>query len=342
MKAKDLLHLSKEDLIYNTDYSEIELIDFSIESFKYFDKFGIKFLSDSYGITGDIVSVHEGERTFFSELDSLFENISLETNFNQGDVHKEFTNIKRCWFDSSNQVKYDFLLDFYKENKDFKKLLKIIHRTGWISSYNNDGIKVGSGTFNELLERQANAYARIYLKINLGKNISLNKNIDTILNKNQSPLLYKFDYSSVMVTKKNMSHFDFYDFKKGNNDKIKTFENIESIGGFSLTYNYGFRSLGSIKKIQGDCYMKNSEIQDLGNLNSVKGDLIINNCNNILTLDNIQVIGGNLNLRSSEINEIHNLKVKGNLILNKKFKDNHTLNNCTIGGAIKFYNPIKR
>jgi hypothetical protein len=47
-------------------------------------------------------------------------------------------------------------------------------------------------------------------------------------------------------------------------------------------------------------------------------------------------------LRGSEISEINNLKVKGNLILNKKFENNHTFNNCTIGGAIKFYNPIKR
>ena len=37
-----------------------------------------------------------------------------------------------------------------------------------------------------------------------------------------------------------------------------------------------------------------------------------------------------------------NLKIKEKLILNKKLKNNHIINNCKIDGKVKFYNTLTR
>jgi hypothetical protein len=106
----------------------------------------------------------------------------------------------------------------------------------------------------------------------------------------------------------------FFNFKDFNNDKIRTFENIKTIQSFHLSDNCTVNDMGSIQRIKNYCILRNSIIHSLGELKFVEGNLLIEKCNNIQSVENIN-IGGNLNLKRSEINILKNLKIKGNLIL---------------------------
>lgn len=56
----------------------------------------------------------------------------------------------------------------------------------------------------------------------------------------------------------------------------------------------------------------------------------------------LKEIGENLNLRGSNILIIENLIIGGNLILNKKFKNDYVINNCKIEGEIKYFNKLSQ
>lgn len=318
-----------EKIRYFTDYSNHELIDFSLETFKYFDRYGMKVVNSRFTIKGEIY--HDD---FFLNSNNIFEEIGIEFKDKSSE---QFRILEKGFLKIPIEVEYFFFLNFYKESKKYKSLFKKFG-TGW---FYDETSGLGNGKLLNRIKEQLLRYTELYLNINIGKYLKVNEKLSTIVNNNGSPILYQSAYNLYHVCRRNDPYLSFGNFNNFNNDKITTFENIETIESFYLYDNNTVRDLGSIHRIKKICSLRNSSIENLGNLKFVDDSLIIEKCHNIKIIENIN-IGANLSLRGSEINTLKNLVIKGNLLLNMKFKENYIIENCIIEGQIKFLNPISR
>lgn len=143
-------------------------------------------------------------------------------------------------------------------------------------------------------------------------------------------------------------------------NKVKIFDSDLIIRGEAIT------NLGKIERINGTLGINNSGIENLGNLIEIQKDFWISShtvFSNLKSLDNLEVVGGDLNLRYSNITNLGSLKkvggklnlrdtpirdlglleyVGGDLFLPKSIQDSVDLSGVTIKGALKFWNDDKK
>lgn len=128
----------------------------------------------------------------------------------------------------------------------------------------------------------------------------------------------------------------------------------------------GVKTLGSIKRINGDLGLSDSALESLGELREVKGDFWLSHHNvspRLTSLGKLQSVGGsanlchwyfddlgelthvggNLSLRDTELSSLGQLSfVGGNLSLPKRFKDSSEANKVTVKGKLSFWNSSKK
>ena len=134
-------------------------------------------------------------------------------------------------------------------------------------------------------------------------------------------------------------------------------------GGFKIDAIHNIFSLGNIQEINGDLVLSSTEINNLGKLIKVCGSFWISQTNgpytNLKSLENLEYVGcdlnikqspiinlgklkyvgGNLNLRRTNIKSIHGIEeVGGNLLINKHLKGSFDLSFAKIHGKVKYYN----
>jgi len=327
------ISLETEKIRYFTDYSNYDLIDFSLETFKYFDTNGIKTNNLKYIVKAELIKLDAYNSQ--NNLNGLLAGLGIEYN---NVCINQFKILQNGIVRIPIQVEYTFFVNLYKNSKKYRSLFK---KFGTSGDYYDLKTGLGNGKLIERIKEQLQLYTELYLNINLGEHLKVNENLSTFLNIKGSPLFYQSSYNEYFVCRNHMPNVSFGNFNDFGNNKIRTFENIQTIESLYLYDNNTLRNLGSIETIKQLCYLKNSSIDSLGNLKLVEDTLIIEKCENIKLVENIKILG-NLNLRSCEINTIKNLTIKGNLYLNKKVKDNFIIENCNIDGSIKFLNPMKR
>lgn len=321
-----------EKIRFYTDYSNHELIDFCFETFKYFDRYGIKIINSRFVLRAEKV---ESDTYYSNEnISGLLDGLGINYNDSNSD---QIRILEKGIIRIPVEVSHFFFLEFYENSKKYKSLFKKFG-SGW---FYNETTGLGNGKLFERIKDQLLLYTELYLNINIGSYLKINEQLTTIVNNNGSPVLYQATYNEYFVCRSNIPNVSFGNFDKFNNDKIKTFENIRTIQSIYLYDNNTLRDLGSIRRVKKICNLRNSSIQSLGDLKYVDDTLIIEKCDNIKTVENIN-IKGNLNLRGSEINTLKNLIIKGNLFLNVKFKESYFIENCIIQGQIKFFNTITR
>lgn len=187
---------NKYDLIHNTDYSQFDLLDLSIETFKYFDKNGIDFTSVGPGIKVEHIE------NLFGNMSNFLSEIGID------EVQKEnyiITNVQKGDFDNSIKVNSNFFVDFYKNSFEYKKLFEIFGSSGIISYENN----IGNGYFFKRIDEQVVDYIKDYLSIHLNKVVKSLTGICTLINKDGSPILYMGYWYNIRVCKPKMNDVFF-------------------------------------------------------------------------------------------------------------------------------------
>lgn len=231
---------------------------------------------------------------------------------------------------------YRFFIKFYEKSYDYQMLFEKIGNIENFIYAADDHEDIGLVSFLGKIKRQFNFYANHYLKLH---NLSTEKpfgRLKTIVDDDGAPITYR-TYHSFNLCIENMDDvpFRYFNDEYGNNE-IKTFKKIKRIKTLSLTYNQSVKSLGSINYVEQNVYIYNSLIKDLGNLEHVNEDLSIHFSENLNSFGKLKFVGRNLNLRGSHINSIKNITIKGDLILNRAYENNFEVENCKIGGKIKF------
>jgi hypothetical protein len=107
---------------------------------------------------------------------------------------------------------------------------------------------------------------------------------------------------------------------------IENIDNIEIVNGYvhisCKEFYSNINSLGKIKTINGDAYLRYSFISSLGDL---------------------EIVNGNLNLRDTLINDLGKLiYVKGNLFLPKRLENTIEIKYLKVEGKIKYWNDDKQ
>jgi len=125
------------------------------------------------------------------------------------------------------------------------------------------------------------------------------------------------------------------------------------------------KSLGNVNEIKGFIGFSDSNIEDLGKLRIVKGDFWTSSntvYSKLISLNKLEVVGGDLSLRYSNIEDLGALKkvggklslrdtkikklaflefVGGDLFLPKRMEKEVDLTNLTVKGKIKYWNDSK-
>ena len=126
---------------------------------------------------------------------------------------------------------------------------------------------------------------------------------------------------------------------------IKTLGEVEKINGFLGISDSSIESLGNLKRIKKDfwigSYTVRSQLTSLNNLEYVGGDLNLR-YSNIKNLGRLKKVGGKLSLRDTEIQDLGHLEyVGGDLYLPKKVENLIELSNVEVQGRIRFWNDSK-
>jgi hypothetical protein len=125
--------------------------------------------------------------------------------------------------------------------------------------------------------------------------------------------------------------------------KIKTLGNIREISESLYIWYNKIENLGLLEIVNGDlCISQNKDfingVNSLGQLKFVGGNLYLRN-SNITELGNLEAVGGNVNFRGLELKSLGALKIiGGNALLPKKLKGSIELNSIDINGTCRFYN----
>ncbi len=121
---------------------------------------------------------------------------------------------------------------------------------------------------------------------------------------------------------------------------IKTFGQIEKING-TIGIEGKMNDFGKLTEVGGDLWFSNHVYQE--NLESIKplkivyGDLNLKNTH--ATLESLEEVGGNLNLRKTTCRNISSLKkVGGNVLVSKSQMNNFDFSKVEITGKIKTFN----
>lgn len=96
------------------------------------------------------------------------------------------------------------------------------------------------------------------------------------------------------------------------NQKLKSIISDDGvIEGDIVIRGNEIKSLGALKKINGNLGIDSNSLSNLGELNYVKNDFWISNAQNLKSLCNLEKVGGNLSLRYSDIIDLGKLKNVG-------------------------------
>ncbi len=128
-------------------------------------------------------------------------------------------------------------------------------------------------------------------------------------------------------------------FRKG--DGIKTLGYIEEINESVGFIDSEVEDLGNLKRIKEDFLIWGdipSKLYSLENLEFVGGDLNLKR-SNIVDFGKLNYVGGNLNLRHRNPFPLGNLKlIGGNLLLSKNANARWDLSGIRVGGKVKYFN----
>lgn len=93
------------------------------------------------------------------------------------------------------------------------------------------------------------------------------------------------------------------------NEKLKSIISDEGvIKGDIVIRGNEIKSLGALKKINGNLGIDSNSLSNLGELSYVKNNFWISNAQNLKSLCNLEKVGGDLSLRYSNINDLGKLK----------------------------------
>ena len=155
---------------------------------------------------------------------------------------------------------------------------------------------------------------------------------------------------------------DYYnEYCIDNFDKLQSKLNSKGHLNQDVRIKGEFPTLGKLNRIIGHLSVDSEFLEDLGELSYIKTDLWIHNVTKLKTLCNLEKVGGNinlrysniqdlgelsrvggdLNLRDTEVSSLGNLKyIGGNLFLPKRLIDLN-LESIEIKGAISYWNDKK-
>lgn len=127
-------------------------------------------------------------------------------------------------------------------------------------------------------------------------------------------------------------------------ENLKQLHGVIKINGSFGISDSNIESLGELKEISGDFwtsfYNVNSPLKSLNNLEIIKGDVTLR-YSNVADLGELKHVGGRLSLRDTKIENLGKLKfVGGDLFLPKRLKDEIDLSNIKVLGNIKFWNDV--
>ena len=131
-------------------------------------------------------------------------------------------------------------------------------------------------------------------------------------------------------------------------NEIKSLGKVQKIyGTLNLSGENIVEDLGDLNYVEGNFWAGQAEdwnetLTSLGKLFIVGGDLNLR-YSNIVDLGDLEIVGNYLSLRDTPIETLAKLKhVKGDLALPKRLKDEIDLSSITIEGKVKYWNDFQR
>ena len=220
-----------------------------------------------------------------------------------------------------------------------------------LSTHNHPNLKVPDFPNKFKLDKKAQEEIAInWLKDTTGYIVNEFKILFELPELNRKPFLLQIErgirnYFLILATKvingdiiirdKYHSHHGFLQ-----ENFIKTFGQIEKING-TICIDVKMNDFGSLTEVVGDLWFSNHVYQE--NLESIKplkvvyGDLNLKNTH--ASLESLEKVVGNLNLRKTTCHNISSLKkVGGNVLVSKSQLDNFDFSKVKINGKIKTFN----
>jgi hypothetical protein len=220
-----------------------------------------------------------------------------------------------------------------------------------LSTHSHPNLKVPDFTNKFKLDKKAQEEIAInWLKDTTGYIVNEFKTLFELPELNQKPFLLQIErgirnYFLILATKvingdiiireKYHSHHGFLQ-----ENFIKTFGQIEKING-TVGIEGKMNDFGNLTEVVGDLWFSNHVYQE--NLESIKplkvvyGDLNLKNTH--ASLESLEKVAGNLNLRKTTCHNISSLKkVGGNVLVSKNQLDNFDFSKVKINGKIKTFN----
>lgn len=220
-----------------------------------------------------------------------------------------------------------------------------------LSTHSHPDVKVPDFPDKFKLDKKAQEEIAInWLKDTTGYIVNEFKTLFELPELNQKPFLLQIErgirnYFLILATKvingdiiirdKYHSHHGFLQ-----ENFIKTFGQIEKING-TICIDGKMNDFGSLTEVVGDLWFSNHVYQE--NLESIKplkvvyGDLNLKNTH--ASLESLEKVVGNLNLRKTTCHNISSLKkVGGNVLVSKSQLDNFDFSKVKINGKIKTFN----
>lgn len=220
-----------------------------------------------------------------------------------------------------------------------------------ISTHNHPNVKAPGFPNKFNLDKKAQEEISInWLKDTTGYVVDEFKTLFELPELNRNPFLLQIErgirnYFLILATKvvngdiivreKYHSHHGFLQ-----ENFIKTFGQIEKING-TIGIDGKMNDFGNLTEVGDDLWFSNHVYQE--NLESIKplkivyGDLNLKNTH--ASLESLEEVGGNLNLRKTTCRDISSLKkVGGNVLLSKSQLDNFDFSKVEINGKIKTFN----
>jgi hypothetical protein len=98
--------------------------------------------------------------------------------------------------------------------------------------------------------------------------------------------------------------------------KIQSFGNLKKIKGGLGIRHVKLDSLDNIEYVKESVILADSTIKDLGNLTFVAGSIHIYRCEDLKSLDKLEIVGGSLSVQNTKIEKLDKLKYLGSSFLN--------------------------
>lgn len=174
-------------------------------------------------------------------------------------------------------------------------------------------------------------------------NIESINNIDKYASLNKLPFIIKAyncdgDFHSISLAFGKING----GFKIDGKQNVMSIGNIEEINGDLVLSSTVVESTGKLRKIVGSFWISQTEgpftkLISLGDIEYIGGDLNIKQ-SPIESLGKLKFVGGNLNLRKTKITSLQGIDEVGkNLLLSSNLKGQIDLSNVKINGKVKYY-----